>query len=91
MATLNEALPVYLGLGVSNHPSQSAERLVAAFGHSEATRLAAECPRITGAIGTRGPMGAHSFEGRVIRENLQTRTGVALRSLVPDGSFWAVS
>ena len=46
MAIVNETLPVYLGVGVSNHPSQSMDRLVAAFGHSEATRLAAEADAI---------------------------------------------
>jgi hypothetical protein len=42
MATLNEALPVYLGVGVSSYPVERVERLVAAFGRTEGTRLAAE-------------------------------------------------
>jgi hypothetical protein len=42
MASINEALPIYLGVGVSSFPKKSVARLVASFGHSEAARLAAE-------------------------------------------------
>jgi hypothetical protein len=50
MATLNEALPVYLSVGASNHPKKSLARLEAVFGRQEAHRIVGDLDALIGEL-----------------------------------------